>query len=115
MEALETLEDPDVRPRCSLKKGVREANDKMDALRTPLSDAETVLATELVRGSRLVEILGSYNPEKPDPTPEPITLPEPRPMSAYIIAPCKHECSGMKQIKDAKHALKVFSALNPIK
>ena len=114
-EALETLEDPDARPRCSLVEGVREVNDKMDAMRTPLSDAETALATELVKGSRLVEVPGSYSPEKPDPTPKPITLPEPRPMSDYITAPCKHKCSVMKQIRHAKQALGVFSALNPIK
>jgi len=63
----------------------------------------------------LVEVPGFYNLEKLDPAPEPITLPEPRLISDYITAPCKHECSVMKQIRHAKQALKVFSALNPIK
>ena len=114
-EELETLEDPDAGTRCSSMEGVREANDNMNALRAPMSEVETALATELVRGSRLVEVPGSYNPEKPDPTPEPITLPEPRLMSVYIIAPCKHECSVMKQIRHAKHARRGIVAINPIK
>jgi hypothetical protein len=114
--ALEALEDFDARPRCSSAEGVREANDMMDALRVPLSKAETTLATELMRGSRLVEVPGSYNQEKPDPTPEPITLHEARLMLIdNITAPCKHECNVMKQIRHAKKALKIFSTLNPIK
>ena len=44
-----------------------------------------------------------------------MTLLEPRQMSDYITVPCKHECNVMKQIRNAKHALIVFFALNPIK
>jgi hypothetical protein len=49
----------------------------MDVIREPLTDAETVAVTELVRGIEFVEVPEVYNPEKPDPTPEPIILLEP--------------------------------------
>ena len=45
-------------------------------------------ATEMVKGSRLVEGPGAYDPERPDPAPEPVTLPEPRLLNDYTTAPC---------------------------
>jgi hypothetical protein len=69
----------------------------------------------MVRGSISMEIPRTYNPEKPDSVPEPVTLPELRLLSDYITAPCKHECGIIKQIRHAKQAHRVFSALNPIK
>ncbi len=62
-----------------------------------------------------MEVPGAYDPEKPDSIPEPMTLLEPRLMSDYITAPCKHECIVIKQIRHAKHAHRVISALNQIK
>jgi hypothetical protein len=58
---------------------------------------------------------GAYDPEKPDFALEPVTLPEPRLLSDYTSAPCKHECDIIKQIRHAKQAHKLLSALNPIK
>ena len=59
-----------------------------------------------------MEVPGAYYPERPDPAPEPVTLPEPRLLSDYTIAPCKHECGIFKQIRHAKHAHKLLSTLN---
>ena len=96
-------------------EGVKGASERMDVMREPLSDVETDAATELVRGSIFVEVPGVYNPEKPDPTPKPLTNPELRTLSDYITSPCKHECNIFKQIRHAKQAHRVLSALNPIK
>ena len=49
----------------------------MEVMREPLFEAETEVATEMVKGSKTVEVPGAYNPEKPDPIPEPMTLHEP--------------------------------------
>jgi hypothetical protein len=94
---------------------VKEANEGMVAMREPLSEEETEVASELVRGSRTVEVPGSYNREKPDSIPEPITLLETRLLSDYITAPCKHECSVTKQVRHANQAHTIISALDPIK
>ncbi len=56
---------------------------------------------------------GRFDPDKPDPTPEPITLPEPRLVRDFVTAPCRHECSILKQVRHAKKAHRVLSALNP--
>ncbi len=68
-KALETLEDPEAGPCCPTVDGVKEANEMLKALREPLSEAETEVAIELVRGSISVEVPGAYNPEKPDSIP----------------------------------------------
>jgi hypothetical protein len=114
-ESVEMLDDPADGQCCMSMEGVNDASERMDVMREPLTDAETDAPTKLVSGSRFVEVPGVYNPEKPDPTPEPITLPEPLTLSAYITTPCKHECNIFKQIRHAKHAHRVHSALNPIK
>ncbi len=81
-------------------------------LREPLSAEETEGATDLVRGTRTVEVPGRFDPDKQDSVPEPITLPEPRLVSDYITAPCRHECGIIKQVRHAKKAHRVLSALN---
>jgi len=61
-----------------------------------------------------VEVPGAYDPDiRPDPTPEPITLPEPRLLNDYITAPCKHECGIYKQIRHAMQAHGILTTLNP--
>ncbi len=76
---------------------------------------ETRTATELVKGTRQVEVLGAYDPDKTDPEPEPLTLPEPRPLSDYLTAPCKHECGVFKQIRHAKQAHRMLMSFNSTK
>ena len=61
-----------------------------------MSEAEIKTVTELVKGSRVVEVPGAYNPEIPGPVLEPMTLPEPRLLSDYTSATCKHECNIIK-------------------
>ncbi len=84
-------------------------------LREPLSEEETATATELIRGARTVKVPRRFDSEKQDTEPEPITLPEPRLLSDFITAPCKHECSIIKQARHAKKAHRVLVALNPVK
>jgi hypothetical protein len=62
-----------------------------------------------------VEVQGRFDPDKPDPAPEPITLPEPRLISDFVTAPCRHECNILKQVRHVKKAHIVLSALNPVK
>ncbi len=87
----------------------------METLRHPLTAGETRTATELVKGTRKVEVPGAYERDKMDPEPEPLTLPEPRLLSDYITAPCKHECGVFKQIRHAKQTHRLLSSFNPIK
>jgi hypothetical protein len=101
-EAIEKTEDPDTITGCPTTDGVKDAYARTDELSKPLSEEESKTATELVRGGRLMEVPGAYDPEKPDSTPEPVTLPEPRLLSDYTTAPCKHECGIIKQIIHAK-------------
>ena len=62
------------------------------------------MATYLVRGTKTVEVSGRFDPDIPDSTPEPMTLPEPRLLSDYITAPCRHEYIIIKQVRHAKKA-----------
>ena len=80
-----------------------------------MSEAQIKTATELVRGSRVVEVLGAYNPEISDLVLEPMTLPEPRLLSDYTTAPCKHECISIKELRHAKQAHRLIVIINPDK
>ncbi len=59
---------------------------------------ELATATELVRGHRFVEVLGTDGATT-EPSPEIITLPDLRPLSNFISAPCKHACNIIKQMR----------------
>ena len=87
---------------------------RTEELRAPLSEAEIKTTRELVRGSKVIEVPGAYNLEIPDRVREPMILPEPRLLSDYTNAPCKHECSIIKQLRHAKHAHRLMAALNPV-
>jgi hypothetical protein len=50
---------------CATMKGVKEAFERMEWLREPLSEEESNTATELMKGSIVVETPGSYDPERP--------------------------------------------------
>jgi len=45
---------------------VKVVYERMAELREPLSEEESKTTTNLVRGGRLVELPGAYDPEKPD-------------------------------------------------
>ena len=62
-----------------------------------------------------MEAPGSFYPERLDPIPEPVTLPEPKTLGDLVSAPCKHECSILKQICHAKQAHGLLSTLNSTK
>ncbi len=56
MEALETLDNRVADFCCPTVDGLKEANERADeAMREPLFVAETVVDTELVKGSRTVD------------------------------------------------------------
>ena len=57
-EALEMLEESATRQCCPSMGGVKDASERMDAMREPMSEAETEVATELVRGRKFVEVPG---------------------------------------------------------
>jgi hypothetical protein len=72
-------------------------NETSASLREPLvSEEETVVVTQLVRGHALLEVPGKSSQEVLDPTPEAMTLPDPRLLEDYITAPCKHESNIIK-------------------
>ncbi len=49
------------------------------------------------------------------PPPELIVIPEPRSLEDYSSAPCKMEVSILTEIRHAKQAYKVFSAMDTVK
>jgi len=112
---MESLDDPEGGSCHPIMDGVWIVHERMEALREPLSVEETEVATDMIRGARTVEVPGRFDPENQDPAPEPMTLPEPRLMSGYITAPCRHECSIIKQVSHAKQAHGIITALNPVK
>jgi hypothetical protein len=116
-EALERMDEPDLDGglECATIECVKGAYARMGELGEPLSEAEIQTATELVRGSRVVEVPRAYNPEIPDPILELMTLPEPRLLSDYSSAPCKHKCNIIKQLRHAKQAHKLILSLNLVK
>jgi hypothetical protein len=115
-EALEgTKEDGGTESACATVKEVKEAFQRKEWLREPLTEEESNTATELIKGSRLVETPGAYDPGRPDAIPEPVTLPEPRSLGDSVTAPCKHECGILKQIRHAKQVHRLLSTLNPTK
>jgi hypothetical protein len=114
-ETLESFDDLDDGVICLTLEGVRKAMNMTEALWKPLSEEKTRAATDLVKGTRTVEVPGRFDPEKLDSIPEPITLPETRLVRDYIMALCKHESSIIKQVRHAKKAHKVLSTLNPVK
>jgi hypothetical protein len=67
-----------------------------------------------VKGHASAEIPGLWSSDGDNP-PEPISLPEPRPLSDYPLAPCKHECNLIKQARHARHALEVFETMEHVK
>jgi len=62
----------------------------------------------------VVEVPRLWSREGDNPL-DPISLPEPRPLSNYPLAPCKHECSLIKQARHVRQALEVFKTMNPVK
>ncbi len=107
-DALEKTDDPDMNAGGATVVGIKQAYERTEPLREHVSMEETRTATELVKGTRQVEVPGAYDPAKMDPEPEPLTLPEPRLLSDYVTAPCKHECGVFKQIRHAKQAHRVL-------
>jgi len=67
-----------------------------------------------VKGHAVVEFPGLWSREGDNP-PGPISLPDPRPLSDYPLAPCKHECNLIKQARHVRQALDVFEAMDPVK
>ena len=114
-KALESLDDPENEGTCPTLRGVMEVMSRTENLREPLTEGATAVATDLIRGTRTVEVPGRFDPDKQDPAPEPISLPEPRLVSDFVTAPCRHECNIIKQVCHAKKAHRVLSILNPVK
>jgi hypothetical protein len=62
----------------------------------------------------VVEVPGLWSREGDNP-PDPISLPDPRPLSDYPLAPCNHECNLIKQARHVRQALVVFESMDLVK
>ncbi len=98
---------------CATDMGVKVAYARREGMRAPLSEEESKTTSALMKGCGIVETPGSYDSERPDSVPEPVTLPEPKTLNDYVTAPCKHESGILKQIRHAKQAHRILSTLNP--
>ena len=61
----------------------------------------------------MVEVPGLWS-RNGDSPPDPISLPDPKPLSDYPLAPCKHEGSLIKQARHVRQALEIFEAIDPL-
>jgi hypothetical protein len=64
--------------------------------------AEVDFATSVIKGERMVAILGRFAPTEAHDKPEPIVLPDLRTPTDYASAPCKHECAVLKQSRHVR-------------
>ncbi len=81
---------------CASIEAVKAAAARADIPLSPPTVEELTLATELVRDHSRVEVPGKWNRNGDFPS-EAIVLPEPRSKADFVIAPCKHEVSLMRQ------------------
>ena len=112
-ETLKALDDMRGSQSYPATKGIMEVYEKSATLRVPLSEEDSLATIQLVRGHKLVEVIGRSGAL--DPAPEALTLPEPRPIGDYITIPYKHKCNIIKQVRHAKQACMVLKAHNPVK
>ncbi len=112
-EALEGTESEEADAGDSaIDREVKEAYARMEERRRPISEEEFKTTTALVRGCKMVETHGHFDPDRPNSIPEPVSLPEPKSLSDFVTAPCKRECSIVKQIRHAKQAHRILTSLN---
>ena len=79
-----------------------------------VSEEELTLAAELVSRHSVVEIPGSADASSITLS-DPIVLQQPRSLADFVSAPCKHECSLLRQSRMAKHNANVILRLGPVK
>ncbi len=62
----------------------------------------------------MVEVPGLWSKDGDIP-PDTISMPNPRPLYDYPVAPCKHEGSLIKQARHIRQAWDVFSSMDAMK
>jgi len=62
----------------------------------------------------VVEVPGLWSKDVDNPS-DTISLPDPRPLSDYPLAPCKHEGILIKHARHIKHACEIFSSMDAVK
>ena len=78
------------------------------------SDEEMLTVNHLVRGHSVVKVPGKWNCTG-DKEPDLIVLPEPRTISDFITAPCKHEVFLMKHTRHVKQVSSLLISMDPIR
>ena len=91
---------------------VREVAERTLPHVADLPTEVTALATNLIRGHRVVETPGQRE-KGPSLPPDSIILLPPRSLEDYVSAPCKHECNLIREARHARKAWGVFSSLDP--
>jgi hypothetical protein len=66
------------------------------------TEDEHRLNTQFLRGHCVIEVSEKWNTAQDAPTDPIVMLPEPRFITDYGFASCKHECSLLRQTKMAK-------------
>jgi hypothetical protein len=89
-DTLEQLEDDLLSPtgqQSDTLASIRTVSERASISMSPPTGEELNLVTQLIRGHSIVEVPGKWN-KTGDPTPDSIVLPEPRPLTNFVTAPC---------------------------
>ena len=89
--------------QCDTLAAIRSVSERVSIFVSPPTGEELNLATQLIRGHSIVEVLGKWN-MKGDSTPDSIVLLEPRTLTYFVTAPCKQEVSLLKQTRQVRQA-----------
>jgi hypothetical protein len=114
-EALEELDSPTgMAPTCATVTNIKEVFDTVLLDVGDIAQDEIGVATQLVKGHRMVEVPGKDD-DAASIHPEPLRPPDPRDLSDLARPPCKHECAIIKQRRHIRQAHKLLQEIGPVR
>jgi hypothetical protein len=101
---------PSTERPCVTLEAIRFVSERATATISLPTKDELALATHLIRGNSVVEVLGKWIITRDS---APIVLPETKTIADFNTAPCKQEVSLMKETRQARHASDLFKYMDP--